>query len=133
VNVAVEDALLQRANEQLKELEIHLVQAHLLHVDVPGGHRLVTALQPVVGVATIGPAVVRLHNGHQIVAERVRHNLEPEDIRTRLRYLVAAVQLERVVRVYVLLGPIQPVAEQRMEVRTCHRTIEVIGVDQVSE
>lgn len=133
VEVAGEDALLQRTHEHLKELEIERVQAHLLHVDVPRWHRLVSSLQPFVAVAAIRPGVVRLHDSHQVVTEGVRDDLEPEDIRARLRNRVALIQLQRVIRMYVLLRPIVSVGEQSVEVGTCHRTVEVIGVDQMSE
>jgi len=94
VEVTRKGALLQRTNEHLEKFKIEPLQAHLLHVDIPGGHRLISALQPIVVVAAVRPTVVRLHDGHQIVAERVRHDLEPIDIRARLLYLVALVQLQ---------------------------------------
>lgn len=102
MEIAGKDALLQWSHKHLQKLQVKCVQSHLTHMNVTCGHRLVAALQTLVVIAAIGPFAMRFHDGNQIITERICNYLEPEDIRTRLRYHCAFVQLHRVVLVYVL-------------------------------
>lgn len=132
MEVASKDALLEWSHKYLQKLQIKRIESHLAHMYVTRGHCLVAALETIVVVAAVGPFAIRLHDGHQIIAECIGHNLEPEDIRTRLWYDHALVQLGRIIWMDILQGPVILIAEQRIEIGTHNCGIEVIRIDQMS-
>lgn len=133
MEVAREDAFLQRSHKDLQELQVKRVQSHLSHVDVTCWYRLVSALQTIIVISAIGPFTICFHNGHQIITERIGHNREPVDIRTWLLNHCGLIQLCRVVLMYVLCHPIVAVAQHSVEIGTSYCAVEVVHVDQVTE
>merc|ERR1712126_357244 len=98
--------LLQWPHIKIQNVHPFCVKVDLVHVDVSGGHSLISRLQPLIIVTPITPLSIIFSHSNKLFTKLLSEHWEPVNIRTRLLQFGFSIQTSGIIWMEISQFPV---------------------------